>query len=168
MDLFESFATATFAYDPLKDLPLHPIIFYNIKTQAPVKIDVLPDTGASITVLDMKYAKLLGVEEGAANTQTTSIEGIGDKSKTGFMATIPMRIGNLAVVPVAITFISGLPTNVLGRLQGFSHYRTTFNWNKVVYEEIAKQAAATATTTAKKAAALAMSYAVFSRGSRGR
>jgi hypothetical protein len=159
VDLFESFATATFTWDPLKDLPMHPVTFYNLKTQAPVKIDMLPDTGASVNVLDAKYAKLLGVDEAAA--PKASIEGIGDQSKQGFIALLPMRIANLAVVVAQVTFISGLPVNVLGRHQGFSHYRTTFTWNKLYYEELAKKQAATAT----KAAAFARSYAAF-RGRR--
>lgn len=155
MDLFESFATATFNWNPLDDKPMHPVTFYNLKTQAPVKVDVLPDTGASITVLDSKYAKLLGVDEAAA--PKAKMEGIGDKVKSGFYAILPMRIANLAVVAVQILFISGLPVNVLGRTTGFTQYRTTFTWNKIYYEELAKKAAT--------AAAYARSYAAF-RGRR--
>lgn len=158
MDLFESFATATFPYDPLKELPTHPITFYNVKTQAPVRIDVLPDTGASNTVLDMKYAKLLGVDANTPGASTAMIEGIGDRTISGFVAQVPMKIANLAPIAVPVTFVPGLPVNVLGRYRGMSQYRVTLTWNKIYYEELAKQAAAAAV-------AFAQSYAAF-RGRR--
>lgn len=161
-DLFESFATATFNYDPLKALPLHSVTFYNLKTQAPVKIDVLPDTGASMTVLDAKYAPLLGID--SATAQKAGIEGIGDRDKAGFYGTIPMRIANLAPVAVTVVFVPNMSNNILGRTAGFSHYRTTFTWNKIYYEELAKKQQQQA-AAAKKAAAFAQSYLAF-RGRR--
>ena len=160
MDLIESFATATFPYDPLKQPPLHPVTFYNIKTQVPVKIDVMPDTGATASVLDMKYAKLLGIDE--SNSQPSSILGIGDKERVGFVAQIPMRIANLAPVAVHVNFIPNMPTNVLGRMQGLSHYRTTFTWEKLYYEELfAKQQELKLLQIVKKAVGLANSYVVL-------
>ena len=154
MDLFESFATATFNYNPDAELPLHSVTFYNLKTQAPIKIDVLPDTGASITVLQEKYARLLGVD--LSSIAVEKIEGVGGKTEGGYkQATVPMRIANLAPVPVDILF-GPIHLNILGRQRGFSHYLTRFTWNKIYYQELAKQAAAT-----KKAAAFAQSYATF-------
>ena len=55
-DLFDVFATATFPYNIDAELPLHPVTFYSLRDQKPVRVDVLPDTGASVTVLQEKYA----------------------------------------------------------------------------------------------------------------
>ena len=91
----------------------------------------------------------MGVDKSTAKAET--ISGIASQQKGGyFSAVVPMKICNLAAVATRVLF-GPIHLNVLGRHDGLSHFRTTFTWNKIHYEEMAQRAAS---------AALAQSYAV--------
>ena len=108
--------------------PIHPVTFFNAKTKKPVGIDVLSDTGAGVTTLEIKYAKQLGVDLDTATKGTAELFEY-------YNATITIKIGNLKAIPSLVTFAEGdIHFNILGR-NSLNAYNTYYTWNTVTYEE---------------------------------
>lgn len=114
--------------------PMHPVQFYNRTTRKWVSVDLLSDTGADYTVMNSRYAEILGLPETSPNTaQVTS--GTGLSNKQFYMHKIIMRIGNMKPV-IALVTIGPNVINALGRNGGMDKYSVTYTKDTVTYREL--------------------------------
>lgn len=123
-----------------------PATFINPKNQKSVNIDVLPDTGASVTTIDNSFARQMGldIKSGTPNV----VNGM-----TGFYQHILMlKMGNLKPIATQVVIGAGeynFPVSVLGTATMLQYGNFRYQSG---YLTVWDATATKPTTTVKKAA----------------
>jgi len=133
----------------------------NPKNKKTVKVDMIPDTGASQTSIDAKYGRVLGI---TANTGRKV--GVNEGDQTWYEHNLGIKIGTLPPVSVPINIVPASQANFEVALMGMT---TFLKFKRVTYTGtgfiVFETETATATPTVKKQAAYAYANAYFGQPS---
>ena len=86
----------------------------------------LVDSGADVTLLNLEYAKLLGVDLKATEVRTT--QGITGKAQKTYHTTLDIQVKHLDRITIPVGFLEDLPIAcLLGQESFFTQYRIKFS-----------------------------------------
>jgi hypothetical protein len=133
-----------------------PAILTNPKNDKTIKIDLLPDTGATASTIDAKYARILGLEKPTPKEtfaiQSGQLEGFS-------IAALNIKVGTLKPF-ITVFLVEGSKGNanlelaIMGQLTFLQFKRVTFTKNSIRFEDYVTAP----TTTSNKQSAYAGLY----------
>jgi hypothetical protein len=166
LSYLDSFATVTYSTQLSKHygqsapvVPLFLIHQDNANQAIPIPGGAVVDTGAEDTVLNQRYAKLIGIDDIKKNGIAVNIGGAGGKLSALYYIhnNVKLRIGNLQPVSVPVTFGPNLEEdNVIGR-SALRQYIITLTQQQIRITDYAAKAKA-AYVQAYNAALMAGNY----------
>ena len=114
--------------------PIVPIVFTNPETKKSVTIDCLIDSGADDTIINARFAKLLGIDLSAGNEKL--FQGISHAPVSAYEHPVTVQIErDTHTYPITCAFLPDLRTNgLLGQNGFFDNYKVTFEKYKKRFE----------------------------------